>query len=118
MKRMTTVQFDIELLASRLYLGAYARGMSHQDLAAEAGVSASTVCRIVRHRKRPDVDSLAKLLVWLGVPFEEFIKREAEGASPLAAVKASTRIPKGASCGASLTPLPPSSPEGKGSDDT
>ncbi len=68
------ISFDNELLAKRLYDAVWEKRIQYRDIAEQAGVSASTVCRIVAHRKRPDVDSLARLLAWLGADFKEFVK--------------------------------------------
>jgi transcriptional regulator with XRE-family HTH domain len=66
-----------------------ARNLAWKQVAAEAGVSASTLTRIAQGR-RPDVDSLAALTSWSGLSADSFIHRsETElGSSPepLAAV--------------------------------
>jgi len=70
------ISFDNEKLAKALYDAVWERRLQYRDVAEQAGVSASTVCRVVAHRKRPDVDSLARLLDWLGAEFKDFIKSD------------------------------------------
>ena len=69
------VSFDIEAFACALDTKRFKDRMTWRDVAIAAGVSPSTACRIIQ-RKRPDVDSLAKLLTWLKQPFEQFITEE------------------------------------------
>lgn len=68
--------FDNEKFAKHLYDATWQNHLKYRDVAKEAGVSPSTVCRIVAHHKSPDVDSLAKLLDWLNMEFEDYIKDE------------------------------------------
>lgn len=49
------------------------RGLSWRGVAGETGVSPSTLSRMKEERK-PDADSLSRLLDWLGMPAEEFIR--------------------------------------------
>lgn len=69
------IEFDNEKLAKRLYDAVWEKRLQYRDVAEQSGVSASTVCRIVIHRKRPDVDSLARLLDWLQADFSEFVRQ-------------------------------------------
>ena len=46
-----------------------------KQTAAASGVSASTLTRMAQGR-RPDVDSLAKLLTWSGLKAEQFVRTE------------------------------------------
>ncbi len=60
-----------------------------KKVAAEAGVSASTLTRMAQG-KRPDVDSLAKLAVWGKLDVDDFVRadtdRTADSAEPLAMI--------------------------------
>jgi len=69
-------QFDNELLAKKLYSAAWEKRLHYREMAKEIGISASTISRIVSDRKRPDVDSLARILKWLDADFADFIKEE------------------------------------------
>jgi transcriptional regulator with XRE-family HTH domain len=46
-----------------------AQGMTWKDVSVAAGVSASTLARLSQGR-RPDMDSLADLGNWLGIPLD------------------------------------------------
>src|SRR5688572_16299806 len=50
------------------------RGLSWRQLAAEAGVSPSTLTRMAQGR-RPDVDGFAALVQWLGLPADSFFRK-------------------------------------------
>jgi transcriptional regulator with XRE-family HTH domain len=50
-----------------------ARKLNWKQVAAQSKVSASTLTRMAQGR-RPDVDSLAKLLVWSGLKAEQFVR--------------------------------------------
>lgn len=71
------ITFDIDKLAKALNDAAWDERMNQSDLAYVTGVSRSTICRIMTHRKRPDVDSLMKILHYLGLDSTEFEKKEA-----------------------------------------
>jgi transcriptional regulator with XRE-family HTH domain len=50
--------------------------LSLRDVAREAKVSAATLSRILQKGKkppRPDVDTLARIIQWLGIPLEKII---------------------------------------------
>lgn len=68
------ISFDNEFFAKRLHDAAWEKRLHFRGVADQAGVSPSTVCRIVTHRKSPDADSLARLLNWLQADFKDFIK--------------------------------------------
>lgn len=53
-----------------------ARKLNWKQVATESKVSASTLTRIAQGR-RPDVDSLAKLLSWSGLKAEQFVRSDA-----------------------------------------
>jgi transcriptional regulator with XRE-family HTH domain len=50
------------------------RQMNWKQVAAESGVSASTLTRLAQG-KRPDVDSLAALVDWSGLRVDDYVKR-------------------------------------------
>jgi transcriptional regulator with XRE-family HTH domain len=64
-----------------------ARKLTWRQLAAEAGVPASTLTRMAQG-KRPDVDSLAALAAWSGVNPDDYVRAEnrAPKAEPLAMI--------------------------------
>lgn len=79
--------FDAAAFFAALDAEREARGLTWKQVAAEAGVSASTLTRMGQGRK-PDVDSLAALAGWSGLDPTDFIrgrrsKREPE---PLAMI--------------------------------
>lgn len=82
-------QFDVSTLHAALDAERVARNLTWKDISAQSGVSASTLTRISQGR-RPDVDSLAALTAWLGMPADRFMgsrPRPAFGAaSPLAQI--------------------------------
>src|ERR1700688_1332196 len=57
-----------------------ARKMNWKQVAAESGVSASTLTRMAQG-KRPDVDGLAALLAWSGLKAEDYLKGRRLGGS-------------------------------------
>jgi transcriptional regulator with XRE-family HTH domain len=65
-------QFDVSALHSALDTERIARNLAWKDVAAESGISASTLTRLSQGR-RPDVDSLAALTSWLGIPADRFM---------------------------------------------
>jgi transcriptional regulator with XRE-family HTH domain len=80
--------FDNEAFFAALDAERISRKMHWKAVAAEAGVSASTLTRIGQGR-RPDVDSFAALTSWAGLASEDFIRRAAEDqdqASPLSEI--------------------------------
>jgi transcriptional regulator with XRE-family HTH domain len=84
-KKNDPAQFDVAALHSALDSERLARNLNWKDIAAESGVSASTLTRLSQG-KRPDVDSLAALTRWLGLPADQFMGtrvRAFGAASPL-----------------------------------
>ena len=84
-----TNRFDVSALHAALDSERRSRRLAWKDVAAESGVSASTLTRLSQGR-RPDVDSLAALTTWLGISADHFIPGERiqqfGGASPLAQI--------------------------------
>ena len=75
---MAEPTFNTEAFHAGLDNQRQAMDMTWKDVAAEAGVSASTLTRMAQG-KRPDVDGLAALLKWSGLQAEMFImKTDAE----------------------------------------
>ena len=80
--------FDNEGFFSALDAARVSRGLLWKNVAAEAGVSASTLTRIGQGR-RPDVDSFAALAGWAGLDPDDFFVRAADGSGqrpPLAEI--------------------------------
>jgi transcriptional regulator with XRE-family HTH domain len=75
----TTV--DVEALYAALDSKRKTNGTSWREVARELDVSASTFSRMAQGR-RPDVDTFATLLRWLGMPAEVFMRSTGEAATP------------------------------------
>jgi len=60
---MKIARFDVKQFYDDMNIVRESRDMTWTDVATQSGVSASTLTRIGQGR-RPDVDSLAALLVW------------------------------------------------------
>src|ERR1700722_9932536 len=88
--------FDVAAFHAALDSQRLAMGLNWKDVAAETGVSASTLTRMSQG-KRPDVDGLAALLKWSGLQAEMFIPTGDSGkkkAEPLAQITAVLRADK------------------------
>src|ERR1700735_491377 len=68
---MAQANFDTESFHAALDSQRMAMNLTWKDVAAESGVSASTLTRMSQG-KRPDVDGLAALLKWSGLLAENF----------------------------------------------
>ena len=75
---MAEAKLRVETLVAALDAKRRATKLSWRQLAAEAGVSQSTLTRM-QQGKRPDVDTFASLLHWLGMPAENFLADENAG---------------------------------------
>jgi transcriptional regulator with XRE-family HTH domain len=73
---MTEARLDVQALYAALDTQRQTREMSWRQVAKEAGVSPSTLTRMTQE-KRPDVDSFAALVAWLGVPADRFLGQSA-----------------------------------------
>jgi transcriptional regulator with XRE-family HTH domain len=85
--------FDVSSLHSALDAERLARRLTWKDVSAASGVSASTLTRLSQG-KRPDVDSLAALTAWLGLPADRFMGRRTTAfgsASPLTQISSILR---------------------------
>jgi len=69
---METTHFDVGAFFAVLDAQREAKKRTWKQVAAETGVSASTLTRMAQGRK-PDVDGLAALLRWSGLKAEEFV---------------------------------------------
>lgn len=93
-ERATKGYFDADAFYAALDAQRISRKMNWKQVAADAGVSASTLTRMSQG-KRPDVDSLAALAAWSGLDTDEFVRtttgtRPAD-AEPLARITAYLR---------------------------
>ena len=84
-----TSRFDVDALHAAMDSQRRSRGLTWKEVAAESGVSASTLTRLSRGRQ-PDVNSLAALTVWLGISADHFMRAgqvaQFGTASPLAQI--------------------------------
>jgi transcriptional regulator with XRE-family HTH domain len=74
----TTV--DVEALYAALDSKRKANDTSWRELARELDISPSTFSRMAQGR-RPDVDTFATLLRWLGMPAESFMRSDGEASA-------------------------------------
>ncbi len=87
-KKSPPVQFDVEALHAALETERGVRNLTWKEVAAQSGVSASTLTRLSQGR-RPDVDSLAALTQWLDQPADAFMPGRTQkygSASPIARI--------------------------------
>ena len=72
-----------------------ARNLNWKQVAAQSGVSASTLTRMAQGR-RPDVDGLAALVSWSGLKTDDFVRSRAQqrGPEPLAMISTYLRSDK------------------------
>jgi transcriptional regulator with XRE-family HTH domain len=66
--------FDVSGFYAALDAERLSQRLNWKDVSAASGVSASTLTRLSQGR-RPDVDSLAALTAWLGMPVDRFMGR-------------------------------------------
>lgn len=68
------------------------RGITWRAVATESGVGPSTLTRLSQG-KRPDVDSLARLVNWAGLRADDFLRRSSEAgdAAPIAMISSLLR---------------------------
>ena len=57
------------------------RNLNWKQVAAQSGVSASTLTRMAQGR-RPDVDGLAALASWSGLKADDFVRSESQQSEP------------------------------------
>lgn len=88
-------RFDSEAFYDALDSARQAKRLNWKEVAAETGVSASTLTRMAQG-KRPDVDGLAALAAWSGLNVDDFVRSEHERSEPepLAMISAHLRSDK------------------------
>lgn len=69
--------FDAAAFYDALDAARQARQVNWKQVAAESGVSASTLTRMAQG-KRPDVDGLAALAAWSGLDTDDFVRAEGD----------------------------------------
>jgi transcriptional regulator with XRE-family HTH domain len=69
--------FHNEAFCAALDASRLSKQMTWKQVAAESGVGASTLTRMMQG-KRPDVDGLAALLSWSGLKAEDFLEKDQE----------------------------------------
>ena len=77
-KKSAPARFNVPALRAALDAERSSRGLSWKDVAAEAGISASTLTRLSQG-KRPDVDSLAALTHWMDMSADSFMPTRIRG---------------------------------------
>jgi transcriptional regulator with XRE-family HTH domain len=80
--------FDSDGFYSALDAVRQARELNWKQVAAQSGVSASTLTRMAQGR-RPDVDGLAALVAWSGLDADDYVRSDDEprpDAEPLAMI--------------------------------
>src|SRR5882762_3543427 len=83
--------FDGDAFYRALEAAVNARSKVWKDVAAETGVSASTLTRMAQGRK-PDASSLAALSAWAGVNPSDFVKAPYRRSQPEAITQISTLL--------------------------
>ena len=74
-------RFDSRALYEALDATRQARSLNWKQVAAQSGISASTLTRMAQG-KRPDVDGLAALASWSGLRTDDFVRSEAQQSEP------------------------------------
>lgn len=95
---MSEAHLDVDALYAALDAQRKSKDLSWRQLAKEVGISPSTLTRMAQG-KRPDVDSFAALVRWLGVPADEFLRSESgkpsrKVAEPMAMISTYLRASK------------------------
>ena len=84
-----TNRFDVDALHAAMDSERRSRRLTWKEVAAESGVSASTLTRLSQGRQ-PDVNSLAAITTWLGMSADHFMRgrqvAQFGAASPLAQI--------------------------------
>lgn len=74
-------RFDTAAFFDALDSARVSQRLNWKQVAAESGVSASTLTRMAQG-KRPDVDGLAALSVWSGLSADDFVRADGVRAEP------------------------------------
>lgn len=84
--------FDVVAFFTALDEARTDRGLTWRAAAAESGVGPSTLTRLSQGR-RPDVDSLARLVDWAGLRADDFLRRTSTpgDAAPMAMISSLLR---------------------------
>jgi transcriptional regulator with XRE-family HTH domain len=94
---MSEAHLDVDALYAALDAQRKSKELSWRQLAKEVNISPSTLTRMAQG-KRPDVDSFAALVQWIGVPADEFLRTEGgkpgKKAEPLAMISTYLRANK------------------------
>ena len=91
-----TDKVDVTALHAAMDQKRMGEGLSWRQLAGRLGISPSTLSRMAQGNK-PDVDSFAAIIEWLGVPAERFFRgatAKVDDASTLAMVSSHLRANK------------------------
>jgi transcriptional regulator with XRE-family HTH domain len=83
--------FDAEAFYQALDAARLAKRLNWKQVAAETGVSASTLTRMAQGR-RPDVDGLAALASWSGLLADDFVRSEGRSGEPEPLAQISTYL--------------------------
>jgi len=83
--------FDAEAFYQSLDSARLAKKLNWKQVAAETGVSASTLTRMAQGR-RPDVDGLAALSAWSGLSADDFVRSEGRASEPEPLAQISTYL--------------------------
>ena len=73
--------FDADAFFSALDAHRLGKKLNWKQVAAQSGISASTLTRMAQGR-RPDVDSLAALAAWSGLTVDDFIRDKDSDTQP------------------------------------
>lgn len=87
----TKAGFDAPSFYAALDAQRTSRDLTWRQVAAEAGVSASTLTRMAQGR-RPDLDGLARLCSWSGLSANDYIRNGAPRGEPETLAKISTHL--------------------------
>ena len=93
---MSGNKLNLGALVAALDAKRRAEGISWREVADQAKVSASTLTRLQQDRK-PDIDTFAALVEWLGAPADEFFSVEPSVEHPARATVAMHHRGKGRS---------------------
>ena len=67
--------FDLRLFATAIRTVITVRGLTDSAAGRRAGVGPSTMTRVVRQGRTPDIATVAALADWAGLPLDAFITR-------------------------------------------
>jgi transcriptional regulator with XRE-family HTH domain len=83
--------FDATAFYGALDSARQSRSLNWKQVAAQSGVSASTLTRMAQGR-RPDVDGLAALAAWSGLTTDNYVRSDIERAEPEPLAQISTYL--------------------------